>query len=186
MMKKRIVAGVLAAVAAFGLVGCGSDSSQTLGADSNAAEEQLARYQKNQPVPEYDWSQYRQTLLDIQNAQVHGQATTSFFFNQGVQQPVFSCSSIGFPVPSTAQLTNPEQRVWYQAGGSLVLPQMEQSGVYTGDSTGTYTVCVAPNGTAYVKYWEGFIDTIGGPAHWDSTQDTIVLDGDPTVVSTTE
>ena len=40
--------------------------------------------------------------------------------------------------------------------------------------TGTYVVCVAPSGTKYISYWEGFVHAEGGPAHWDATQHMIV------------
>jgi hypothetical protein len=43
--------------------------------------------------------------------------------------------------------------------------------------------CVAPNGTKYANYWEGNVHTVGGPAHWDKTTHSIVLDGQPTVVA---
>jgi len=93
-----------------------------------------------------------------------------------------SCPSIGFPTPTTAQLTNPLQDVG--TGGPI--GQLEPNGVYTGDSTGTYVVCVAPNGTKYVSYWEGDVQTEGGPAHWDDTKGQIVLDGAPTVTAKTK
>lgn len=184
MKKWKIIAALLAASGALALTGCESTPS-TLKSDEEQTATQLARYQKNQPVPQYDWSQYRQTLIDIQSAQVHGVATTSFFFNMGVANPIKSCPSIGFPIPTTAQLTNPEQTV-YDYRDSPVLPLMEASGVYTGDSSGTYAICVADDGTAYASYWEGFIQTEGGPAHWDPVQQTIVLDGPPTVETTSE
>jgi hypothetical protein len=104
----------------------------------------------------------------------------------GTNNPIKSCPSIGFPVASTAQLTNPEQLV----GGSHnsntiegVIAQQEPNGVYTGDSSGTYVICVAPNGVRYITYWEGDVQTEGGPAHWDKAQGMIVMDGAPTVVS---
>lgn len=185
---KRItksIATIAGAVAlTLGLSACEGDGNNVQANDQKKAASQLDIYQKNQPVPLFDWSQYRATLIDILNAQVHGQVTTSFFFNQGVDNPIHTCPSIGFPVPTTAQLTNPDQAFdWHET--SAVLPQPEQSGVYTGDSSGTYAVCVAPSGQKYIKYWEGFIDTVGAPAHWEPGKG-IVLDGDPTVKVTTK
>jgi hypothetical protein len=173
-----------AAVIVMTLAGC-TDSATTK--DQQSTDSQLSRYQSNQPIPSADFSQYRQTIIDVENAQIHGVATTSFFFNQGTPNPVKSCPSIGFAVPSTSQLTNPEQIAYSGSGsgGYGVISQMEPNGSYTGHSTGTNVICVAANGTKYISYWEGVVGTEGGPAHWDRTQGLIVMDGEPTVVAKT-
>lgn len=183
-MRRYIGAAAVGLVIALGsLSGCDSDSAAK--ADQNQTNDQLARYQANQPVPKFDRSQFRQTAIDVESAQVHGVATTTFFFNMGVEHPVKVCPSLGFPMPSTAQLTNPSQ-VYVSSSGAHdgVIGQQEPNGIYTGDSSGTYVVCVAPNGTKYISYWEGFVHTEGGPAHWDNVSKMIVLDGAPTVTST--
>lgn len=175
-MMRKILPTVLAAV--IGLAACSS------GADSNdqsVTENQHQRYQSVQAVPQFDWSQYRQTVIDVESAQVHGTATTTFFFNLGTPNPIKSCPSVGFPVSTTSQLTNPE--AYY--GNGVTLPQEEPNGVYTGDSSGTYVVCVSKTGAKYVSYWEGDVQTEGGAAHWDRTTGSIVLDGDPTVKAKT-
>jgi hypothetical protein len=177
-MRKIPMASAAVVALTFSLAAC-SDSATR--ADQDATNTQLDRYQKNQPIPQSDWSQYRQTVLDVESAQIHGVATTTFFFNLGTDKPIKVCPSIGFPVASTAQLTNPDQSVGSQGA---VIAQQEPNGVYTGNSSGTYVVCVAPNGTKYISYWEGDVHTEGGPAHWDATQALIVLDGAPTVAST--
>ena len=121
-------------------------------------------------------------------AQIHGVATTTFFFNQGTPNPVKVCPSIGFAVPTTAQLTSPDQiaNPSGSTGGYGVIAQQEPNGVYTGSSSGTYVVCVSPNGVKYISYWEGDVQTEGGPAHWDKTQGLILLDGAPTVTAVTK
>ena len=179
-MSKKIVAALAAITAVALLSGC-TAQEKSLSRDNEATGNQLERYQANQPVPAYDWSQYRQTVIDVLDAQVHGVATTTFFFNQGVAHPFKVCSSIGFPVPSTTQLTNPLQKIPQHES---VVALSEASGVYTGDSSGTYVVCIDPNGVSYVTYWEGFVHTEGGPAYWDSEQEMVVLSGAPTVTST--
>lgn len=172
-----------AAVLAFTLTGC-EGTTTAAEKDQASTNSQLDRYQKNQPVPASDWSQYRQTVIDVETAQVHGVATTTFFFNMGTDNPIKVCPSIGFPVASTAQLTNPDQVVYgYQSPS--VIAQQEPNGVYTGDSSGTYIVCVADNGSKYISYWEGSVHAEGGAAHWDKTQGMITLDGAPTVEATT-
>jgi hypothetical protein len=181
-MKKRALLALPLLVVALGAASCDADQS-AVDADRTATNTQLDRYQKVQPVPQFDWSQYRQTLIDIKTAQANGVATTSFFFNLGVANPIKTCPSVGFPVATTSQLTNPDQ-VIYSPNGNVTIGQLEPTGEYSGESTGTYVVCVAPNGTKYVEYWEGSVFTEGGPAYWDRETGSIVLDGAPTVKST--
>ncbi|MFJ4653812.1 hypothetical protein ACIP5Y_21305 [Nocardia sp. NPDC088792] len=163
------------------IVACGSSTSAVNQRDTNAIASQLDIYQRNQPIPAGTFSQYRQTLISVENAQIHGVATTSFFFVQGSSAPYKVCPSIGFPVPSTGQLTNPQQVVSRGETGLTTLPQMEPNGTFTGDSSGTYVTCVAGDGTKYVVYAEGFVHTEGGAAHWDKASATVVVDGAPTV-----
>ena len=136
-----------------------------------------------QPLPHFNYSQIRQNLIEIETAQADGVQTTSFFFNQGVPNPVQSCPSIGAPIPTTTQLSNPLQQVRDPNGGSVpgssVLGQEDPNGVYSGDSTGTYVMCVGADGKAYADYWEGFVQTVFGAAHWDASAHQVVLDGPP-------
>lgn len=184
-MNKLGLAGIAIAIAATALSGCSRSSDSATRNDQATTDSQLARYQANQPVPSFDWSQYRQTVIDVESAEVHGVATTTFFYNMGSQKPISSCPSLGFPVAVTAQLTNPTQISYgaHPGGGSdaQVIEQAEPNGVYTGGSDGTYVVCIAPGGAKYMQYWEGDVNTIGGPAHWDQGSEQIVLDGAPTV-----
>src|SRR6476659_1781023 len=118
--------GLILIMLLLGADSCGGSTSQ----DEAATDRQLAQYQKTQPIPFFDWSQYRATLIGVEDAQANGTATTSFFFLAGRQDPVKSCASIGYAVPSTAQVTSPDQI------NSSVGPtsQMEPTGVYNGDS----------------------------------------------------
>lgn len=170
---KKILTIIAAAIL---LVGCTTTAVYN---DEKQTDTQLQKYQQVQPVPAYDWSQYRQTVIDVSAAQVNAVATTTFMFNMGTADPIDQCPSIGFPVPATAQLTNPDQ---VRTNGAVVA-QAEPNGAYTGDSQGTYIVCVASDGTKYIDYWEGSVKTTGGPAHWDYDKHHVVLDGKPTVTT---
>jgi len=188
--KKKILAGLAGIALATSFAACSYTPTATVN-DAKSANSQLQNLQAVQPVPNFDWSQYRQTVIDVTSAQANSVATTTFMFNQGVTDPIDECPSIGFPVPSTTQLTNPEQITYGTLAGMSsgdwgVIAQSEQTGVYTGDSSGTYIVCVAEDGTAYIDYWEGYVKTTGGAAHWDSTKHRVVLDGKPTVTTTTK
>jgi hypothetical protein len=183
---KRAIAIAAVGITAVAIAGC-SRQQQANNAEQNAQNTIQSTLDRNQPIPLPQWSDKRQVLIDVQNAQIKGITTTSFFFNQGVKDPIFSCASIGFPLPSTAQLTNPKQVIYtdHPRGGNdaNVVDQMDPDGVYSGDSTGTYVECIDPKGIKYIKYWEGYVDTLGAPAHWEPGVGE-VLDGEPTVVST--
>jgi hypothetical protein len=174
------------AVIAVGMVltaaGCSeSKTSSSARNESNVAATQLDQFLKAQPVPMFNWSQLRQNLIEIETAQANTTATTSFMFLQsgaGATGPlVHWCPSIGFPIPATYQLTAPEGAAYRQNYDDLVLPQLESTGVYTGDTTGTYVMCVGADGKAFAFYHEGFVSTVTGPAHWDTAKGEIVMDG---------
>lgn len=171
-MKKLIIPLLVAAAL---LAGC-SDTSQRK--DAQVANDQLGQYLQAQPVPVFKWSQERATMIAIINARATTTATTTFFFNQGVKDPIMSCPSIGYPIASSTQLTNPDTEV---GGQGAVVAQIDPPGVYTGDSTGTYVLCTASSGTRYPFYWEGFVATVGGDAVWDSAKGEAVMQGEPTV-----
>jgi len=180
---------------AGGLTACsfgggGSTPSQANNAASSEASAQgqdSTNLINNQPVPVYSFSQARQTLIDAQNIEADGKNTTTFgLSNNGVL--IWKCSSIGMPVPASAQLTNPEQQVVQPDGGGYqlnngdsTLPQMDPYGIYTGTTTGTYTLCAGPTGE-YLQYWEGYTDSVSGPAIWDAATHQVVLQGTPVAI----
>lgn len=196
-MKITLKKAGIGAVAVLAVVGAGAGggvlSSGHAGADAGGSilndqitsARALTQYQAAQPAPLFKYSQERETLIDIERLQASDTQTTSFGFNQGVQTPAWSCPSIGVPIASTTQLTNPQQTFNphdnNDNGDDTVLPEVDPTGVYTGDSTGTYILCVAPNGTDYLQYWEGFVDTVTGPAVWNAATGSVQLTGPSTV-----
>lgn len=183
MKLKRIAwIGAVVVMAVGFAAACQPTSSAVQNKDRATATQQLANYQTAQPVPVFNYSQLRQNMIEIETAQAQTTQTTTFFFNQGVQDPTDSCPSIGFPIPSEDQLTNPQAKV---ANHDLSLPQIESNGVYTGGSTGTYVICVDAQGKAYANYWEGFVKTVTGPAEWNTTAHQVELTGPPSFAFTT-
>ncbi len=185
---RKIIISIFCMALVFGAIGCSNTSPA--GPPPNASDQQLSTdilstYQKAQPAPKFDWSQYRQNLIEIETAQSHTTQTTTFFFNQGVQAPIQSCPSIGFPIASTSELTNPDQAVGSTGGASngqygvVVLPQIDPNGIFAGHSTGTYVICIDATGKAYGNYWEGFVQTVTGPAVWDEASHQVKLTGPP-------
>lgn len=177
----KVLAVVLAAVMLFAACSeTGTDNDEAAEVDEETSSRQLSRYQEAQPVPEFDWSQIRQNLIEITTAQAQTTQTTSFFFNQGTDAPIGQCPSIGFPLPTTMQLTNPDSVVTPgpRERGTATVAQLEPSGVYTGESTGTYVMCIDGDGNAYAFYWEGFVSAVSGAAEFTNGQ--IRLIGEPT------
>lgn len=181
-MKKAIAAVPIALIAVAAFAGCSTGSNPS-GSDGLDSERKVQanienEYSKAQPVPALTNSQVRQNLIEIQEAVAEGVDTTSFFFNLGAVDPVKTCPSIGVPIPSTAQLTNPEQVIekGQHDDGSVTIPQMDPTGIYSGDSEGTYVLCIDARGNPYVSYFEGFVMTEFAPAKWNrETHETELL-----------
>ena len=129
------------------------------------------------------------TAISIAAIQALGEQTTSFFFNQGVKNPIMSCPSLGEPVASTTEITNPQQPDVTSGGSNgntaVTLGNMDPNGIYAGDSTGTYVLCVNGQGQQYAQYWEGFVDSVSGPATWDAGTGQIKVTGAPTMPNCT-
>lgn len=174
------VLAVLALVLATGASDC-SGKDEATKRDEQLSAAQLDQFQRAQPVPRFTSSQLRQNLIEIETAQANATVTTSFMFlmaGSGSTGPlVHSCPSIGFPIPATYQLTNPQQGINGDGGIGYALPQIEATGVYTGDTTGTYVMCIGADGKPFAFYHEGFVATVTGPAHWDNAKGEIVMDG---------
>lgn len=136
--------------------------SQSLAQDQKQTDKQLQQYQVAQPVPFYDWSEQRNTLIQIYNAKNEARQTWAVLQTiTGV--PVFSCPSIGFPIPADTQLTNPSQISVVNPPGlnnnntlyDGVVHQMEPDGLYASGATdATYVLCLRPDGKAVPIYTE--------------------------------
>lgn len=183
-MNRKIVLPALAFVAAFSLSGCLYDTTDNKTTNQRAEQNQanvgISEILRNQPVPAFAYSQIRQNLVEIETAQAQGVQTTTFFFNQGVPDPIMSCPSIGAPIATTTELTNPQQTDPHggqYGGGNTVISQMDPTGVYTGQSSGTYIMCIDAQGKPYATYWEGFVQTVFGPATWDKNTHQVQLTG---------
>jgi hypothetical protein len=178
-MNRKITTALVAGASLLGLAACSEEADTATRAEADTAEDQLQQFLQSQPVPVFTSSQLRQNLIEIETAQANATATTSFFFNLGVVDPVHSCPSIGFPIPGTFQLTSPEKPAGNREGGYYSLPQLEANGVYTGDTTATTAICVDADGKGYAFYWEGFVSTVAGPAEWNAETKTVELTGTP-------
>jgi hypothetical protein len=174
-----------AVIAVLSLAACtGNQSAQQK--EQSAQTSDTQSLENSQPIPHYNYSQIRQTAIDAQDIAANGTQTTSFFFMMGNQDPIFSCPSLGEPVPNTAQLSNPSQIAPISGkygGGATDLPQMDPDGIYApSSSSGTYVICVNGSGAKYLQYWEGDVMTVAAGATWDSSAHTLKVTGAPTAV----
>jgi hypothetical protein len=180
-IKQIAAAGTAAALIVLGLAACQSGTSgQAL--ENQQQKNDTATYEQNQPIPHFQTSQIRATLTEVEAIQALGSQTTSFFFNQGVADPIFSCPSLGMPVPSTAQLSDPDQVIGTGSNNAVTVGQMDPNGIYSPtDSTGTNVLCLNSSGQPYIQYWEGYVDAVSGAASWDSSTHQVHVIGQPTV-----
>lgn len=111
------------------------DGSQT-SSESGQVNSQQSTYAQNQPLHKYDYSPERDELQQIYDFRMKGGNTWTVFYSMG--KPIFVCPSIGFPIPYTTQLTNPESWV----GTGVAIPQAEPNGLYTGTTNATEVLCV--------------------------------------------
>lgn len=174
-----VLAVSLAACTAGGSVSAGQQQeNRQQSADTNSLE-------ANQPIPHFNYSQIRQTLIDAETISADGTQTTSFFFQMGNQDPVYSCPSLGEPVANSASLSNPSQAQWNTSGtntvASAVTGQMDPDGVYApSSSSGTYVICIGSSGKKYLQYWEGNVLTVSAGAEWDESTHSVKVTGAPT------
>lgn len=177
-MKKT--AAILATVA-LALTACtGNEESEQAG--SNLRDEQRAnnisldRMADSQPIPSFDWSQERQTLLDTLALRAQGAQTTTLFTITGVGIIAW-CPSIGAPVPSTFQSTAGQQYVDISGDATrqnFPVDQMEPTGIYPGDTDATWTLCLDDNGKKFGVYWEAPVSSITGTIDASALGDDVV------------
>lgn len=187
--KKFIASGLASLVVTASLVaGCtGQSSTNGNAAESNQQQTDTATLEGKQPIPGYTYSQIRQNLIEIENAEAQGAQSTSFFFTANGTIPIFSCPSIGMPIPNTASLSNPHQIVWGQNNaGPGVVDQMDPNGIYAPTSSdGTFVICIDNQGKGYLHYWEGPVEAVFAPAVWDEATHSIKVIGASTTTVTT-
>lgn len=133
--------------------------------ERDATGRAMDRMTQSQQVPEFDFSEERQTLVDVLTVRANSTHGTAMVYNfDGSLR--WWCPTIGAPVPSTYQLTNPWQVEWRSGSGgddaSAITSRAEPTGVYSADSQATWVKCVDDNGTAFGKYAESDVEWASG------------------------
>lgn len=172
---KKFIAGLIVAAVAVTLTACDPNKNgagreaarkggETVQREQEAVQTGFNRLSTAQQIPSFDWSQERQTLIDVETIRATGATSTTagYLENTGL---VWWCPSAGAPVPSTYQLSASDQYVDLKDDETrerFPTEQGEPTGVYVGDSAGTWVLCLDDNGQKFGKYWEGPVDsTIG-------------------------
>lgn len=142
-----------------------------------------------QPAPVFDWSLERYLLIELYKARNSAVSTYSYVFNDYLGKIVWSCPSVGYPVPGGTQLTNPDQLTFSRVKngnhtetieGSI--PQVEPNGLYTpATSAGTYVMCVNDDGTVSPVYEERNVSTFFRPMEVKDGQLVPVAGVEPTI-----
>lgn len=183
MQLKKILLFSLIGIVGLSVAGCSTTANTNEASKVNA---QQSVYVNNQPAPIFDWSLERHIMVELYKARNNAVQTYSYVRNfQG--QVIFSCKSIGFPLPANDQLTNQEAQAIaygdiYPRQDATALPQAEPNGLYSSPSTsGTYVFCVNSDGTVSPSYFEANVETHLSPLSTDNTK----LSGDGSLKITT-
>jgi hypothetical protein len=151
------IAGMVFLCAAGG-DGCTAPTTQTQ-REAEATDQAMTQIGRNQPVPTFDWSLERRMMTEIYQARQRATSTFSVVQSEFTGKILWSCPSIGFPIPYATQLTNPLQgqeiHVAGQNNAAVVIAQAEPNGLYSpAQSDATWVPCVASNGKVTPVYEE--------------------------------
>lgn len=163
MRNKSLVGFILGILVAgaVALVACGTQSQDSV--DRQTVQAQQNTYTSRQPIPQFDWSRQRDTLIQIYQLTNEARSTYSVLTSQGTGQMIYACPSVGYPIPADTQLTNPltVQRYWINSTAvDGVVEQPEPSGLYSSHNTdATWVLCVRKNGDVAPIYTEQKLTT---------------------------
>jgi len=154
--------GILA-VAVLVVAACDVKSNSEI-ADQNRVQDQQAHYATVQPIPYFDFSMDRDTLVQIYKAKNEARTTHSVVTSQGTGAVLWDCPSIGFPLPADTQLTNGLQPFGGNATGLTSIEQAEPNGLYSSKNTdATYVLCIGDDGKVSPVYTEQKVNAFPFP-----------------------
>lgn len=176
---------LILALVAIGLVACSAPRNANQ-QDQRVVDEQQRIYQTNQPVPMFNWSQERDTLIQLYVMQNESRQTYTVIQSQGTGQTLFECPSRGTALPADTQLTNPLQISVIQPQGATswyadVVEQAEPNGTYSSKNTdATWIMCVRANGEIAPVYTEQKVTQFPFAVRWDPDRQRYVDAEGPT------
>jgi hypothetical protein len=153
--KVLVVFAVLSILAMVILPACGP-TQQNIEQGQQAAG--VASISENQPIPDLGgWSSERQLVIDTYRARNSTVATYSYWFTMN-GQIIEICPSIGYPIPYSTQLSNPQIALNNSYGSVIANP--EPNGLYPPDNAAaTLISCVNDDGSISVIYFEEYVET---------------------------
>lgn len=174
-LRFAVTAGLLASIAVvFGGssnddVGCSNKPDAAM-IEASSQDVQMQQFLRNQPVPSFDWSLERHMLISLYIARQRATNTYSYVQSEFTGKVLWSCPSIGFPIPYATQLTNP-QKVTSQYGldgnshyADGVVSQQEPNGLFSPPAAdGTWVPCVDEKGKIVPVYEERKVTTFLRP-----------------------
>lgn len=136
---------------ALALVGCTNSVSEV---EQQQQRNGSVAIVQNQPVPDLGgYSFERQIVIETYIARNSTIATYAYMITMD-GKIIEICPSIGYPIPYSTQLTNPEV---YNYNGTT-LPNMEPNGLYPPDNAAaTLVQCVNPDGSVSPTYIEWYV-----------------------------
>lgn len=172
-IKKGILVAGLVLVGGVFLSACSGNTANY--SEKRQVNQQQEIYVKSQPLPAFDWSLERHIFVELYKARNNAVNTYSYVRNFN-GQVVFTCKSIGFPLPANMQLTNPEA-LQGEYRDSTAIPQAEPNGLYSSPSSmGTYIFCLNSDGSISPTYFEADVETHLSPLTDDGK--TLAKDGE--------
>lgn len=152
-MNRR--AALAAVLLAFAAIGCSSAEDARI-EEQRVVGDQQVWYGRYQPIPFYSFSLSRKLLTDLYTAQNEAVATYTYVQSEYTGKILWSCPSIGYPIPVGTQLSNPER---YAYNGAT-LPQAEPNGTFSpATGSGTWIMCVGSTGKVWPRYEEKLVTT---------------------------
>lgn len=165
---------VLVLIASISAASCApGPTQQSQRWDIQTVEEQQTIYQSRQPVPRFEFSQERDTLIQIYWLRQEARATFTTFHSNGTGDVLFACPSRGYAIPADTQLTNPVQPYGTSAANypMVTIEQPEPNGLYSSKNTdGTWVLCVRENGEVAPVYSELKVQTFPFEVTWDEAR----------------
>ena len=160
-MKYLSIGLLICAAPLIGGADGGCTSTPVTAASQEQAQQntQMNQFLRNQPVPSFDWSLERHMLIQLYAARQKATNTFSVVQSEFTGKVLWSCPSIGFPLPYATQLTNPLQIVFghhpSEHDASGVVAQQEPNGLFTpSHSDATWVPCVDEKGKITPVYEE--------------------------------
>lgn len=156
----------LLAVAIIGVLLTGGECESATSKDNRTTDTQMRTYQTNQPVPTFNFSQERDTMIQLYMMRNEARQTYTVVSSQGTGQTIFECPSRGTAIAADTQLTNGLQAT---TGGPIELA--EPNGLYTSKNTdGTWILCVRKDGSITPVYTENKVTQFPFAVRWNDAK----------------